>query len=132
MIGQNNPFNIRYAHINHWIGQIGNTRGFCDFYHVNYGIRAACILVMRSYRKNNILTISEIIHKFAPPSENRTMHYIDFVCAGMSCFPFDIPTRDEFPILLHYMSKYEGNIVSISDIKDVIDEFGIKPYKCKK
>lgn len=132
MIGQNNPFNIRYAHINHWIGQIGNTRGFCDFVHVNYGIRAACILVMRSYRKQNICTISEIITKFAPPCENKTTKYVEYVCRVMSAFPFDVPRRDEFPALLCAMSVYEGNPVSVDEIKIVINEFNIKPYKCKK
>lgn len=132
MIGKNNPFNLRYSHLNNWIGQTGQTRGFCDFQSIDYCIRAVAILVMRSYRKKNVLTISEIITRYAPPSENKTNDYISFVCNKMSAFPFDIPQRVEYPLLLRAMSIYEGNHVVLHDIMRVIDEFKIVPYKKKK
>lgn len=132
MIGRNNPFNLRYSKNNHWLGLTGQTRGFCDFENIDFGIRAAALLVMRSYRMKNVLTISEIIHRFAPPSENNTARYIDYVCCRLSCFPFDIPTFDEYPILLSAMSSFEGNFVGIAEINYVIDEFHIVPYIKKK
>lgn len=131
MIGLNNPFNIRYASGNHWLMSDGDTRGFVNFKSLEYGVRAACILVMRSYRKNGVLTIAEIIHRFAPPSENDTDKYVDFVCSRLGVLPFDIPTRNDFPYLLSVMSIYEGNPVPSDFIFEVIDRFSISPYKCK-
>lgn len=132
MIGKNNPFNLRYSKLNTWIGQNGQTRGFCDFQLVDYCIRAVAILVMRSYRKKGVLSIDEIIHRYAPPSENNTWKYVDYVCNAMSAFPWDIPTREEYPALLCAMSVYEGNPVSIDEIKRVLNAFKIVPYKKKK
>lgn len=131
MIGKNNPFNIRYSLGNKWIGQNGCTRGFADFSLLEYGIRAACILIMVSYRKKNAVTIAEIIERFAPSLENNTQKYISFVCGVLGCFPFDIPKRADFPKLLNAMSIFEGNPVSVKEITRVIDVFNIKPYKCK-
>lgn len=36
---------------------------------------------MRSYRRARVRSIEQIIKRFAPPSENNTEAYIDFVCA---------------------------------------------------
>ena len=131
MIGRYNPFNIRYVSGNHWLMSDGQTRGFVNFKSLDYGVRAACILVMRSYRRLGVLTISEIIHRFAPSSENDTDKYVDFVCFRLDCFPFDIPSRNDFPLLLESMSLYEGNPVPKDFISKVIDKFSISPYKCK-
>lgn len=128
MIGRCNPFNIRYNPRSTWLGQTGCTRGFVDFDNMNYGIRAAAVLIMRSYRMKNIVTISEIIHRYAPPFENKTDAYVDFVCSQLSCFPFDIPSCDEFPRLLLAMSKFEGNPLLLSDIEFVLKKFNIVPF----
>lgn len=129
MIGINNPFNIRYNSRNKWLGQSGNTRGFCDFISFEYGVRSACVLIMRSYRMKNVVTIYDIVNRFAPNSENDTAKYIMFLCSRMSCLPFDIPNRQDFPKLLSLISKYEGNPVSSDFIADVIAKYKIVPYK---
>lgn len=131
MIGRNNPFNLRYSKNNHWLGLTGQTRGFCDFVNMDFGIRAVAIMIMRTYRMKNVLTISEIIHRFAPPTENNTNKYVDFVCSQLSCFPFDIPSCAEYPSLLSAMSVFEGNPVSIDTINFAIAKFNIVPYKKK-
>lgn len=131
MIAKNNPFNIRNNIGNNWLGQTGSHKGFCVFSRLEYGVRSACIIVCRSYRKRGILTISEIVNAFAPPSENNTDKYIEFVCGVMNAFPFDIPVRSEFPILLHAMSVFEGNRVSEDFIKHVMESFKIVPYGCR-
>lgn len=131
MIGRCNPFNIRYNSRNNWLGQTGQTRGFADFSSMEYGIRVAAVLVMRSYRKKGILSICEIINRFAPSSENATAKYVAFVCFQLSCFPFDIPTRADYPRLLLAMSKFEGNPLLLSDIESCIEKFNIVPFKCK-
>lgn len=130
MIGKNNPFNIRVSN-SKWIGSNGSVRGFVSFDNRKFGIRAACILIMRSYRKLGVLTIQEIINRFAPSIENDTNSYVKFVCNRLCCFPFDIPAKHEYPSLLSAMSVFEGNPVSSDEIINVIREFKIVPYKKK-
>lgn len=136
MIGKNNPFNIRFSRNNLWIGQIGKTNGFVDFSDIEYGIRAAALLIMRSYRSKGILTISEIINRYAPKSENNTSVYIEFVCSHLGVFPFDIPSDfNQYVDLLHWMSVMEvgrENAVSVLEIKAVCYKYKIKPIKLRK
>lgn len=77
---RNNPFNIRYDARNNWLGQIQAKNGFCQFSNVYFGIRAVC-KILSSYRKvlQSDFTIENILMRFAPPSENDTFMYIDFV-----------------------------------------------------
>lgn len=72
----NNPFNIRYNSANNWIGQIGSDGAFCVFDTMVHGIRAGGIL-LRNYLKQGNNTISKILTKFAPASDNNnTSKYI--------------------------------------------------------
>jgi len=77
----NNPFNIRPSDSNNWLG-IDRERGeagYEGFKSADYGIRAAD-KVLSSYGEQGINTISSIINRFAPPSDNNpTSSYIDFV-----------------------------------------------------
>lgn len=120
MIGNNNPLNIRYNPFNHWKGQIGFTRGFCDFSSLEFGIRTAIYLVKISYAKKGCKTYYEIIRRFAPPTENNTDSYVRFVCDKLSVLPFDVPvTNSEWINLINVMSIYEGNPVSKEQVYDV-------------
>lgn len=74
----NNPLNIRYSPANQWRGQTGQNKGFCTFKNKAYGFRAAFI-ILGNYIKNGFDTIEEIIRRWAPPSENDTEAYINFV-----------------------------------------------------
>ena len=135
MIGENNPLNIRYNSINKWVGMKEPNRGFCQFVHVNYFIRACAILLMRSYRKKGFKTYSELIGCYAPSSENPTSSYILFVCHRVSAFPWDIPsTPDDFAKMIHAMWFFEQGCMpglGIDSILNVINHFNIKPYAIK-
>lgn len=84
-IRNNNPLNIRKGC--NWYGerfpQID--RDFEEFQSMELGIRAAFVLLRnyitgfsgRSFKYN---TIRKIIRRWAPPTENATQRYIDFVC----------------------------------------------------
>lgn len=84
---KNNPFNIRFNHLNHWKGLLGNDRGFCTFMSLNYGIRTAAYLLMISYRKRGKRTYAELIETFAPSLENPTFKYVQFVTDRLGKFP---------------------------------------------
>lgn len=114
---KNNPLNIRYSPLNKWIGLCGHRNGFCEFETLDYGVRAACILLMRSYRKKGVKTYSEIINRFAPSSENPTSKYLDFVLNFVHAFPFDIPDSSiDFAYLISAMFQFEQGCVSYLDL----------------
>lgn len=84
-IRNNNPLNIRKGC--NWYGERFPQvdRDFEEFQSMELGIRAAFVLLRnyitgfsgRSFKYN---TIRKIIRRWAPPVENATQRYIDFVC----------------------------------------------------
>lgn len=73
----NNPGNIRYNPANQWQGQIGqDSNGFVIFDTAENGIRAAARLLKNYQNKNGLRTITEIVSKWAPSTENDTAAYI--------------------------------------------------------
>mgnify|MGYP003290878356 CR=1 FL=1 len=76
---KNNPLNIRFSASNHWQGLEGERRGFCEFSTLSYGIRAAAIILMQSYRKQGFDKLHSLIRRWAPPEENPTEEYLKFV-----------------------------------------------------
>lgn len=77
----NNPLNIRSG--SKWLGLRGNRNGFCEFKSPEYCIRAALFLLLRNYPIHGASYISECIARWAPPSENNTDDYIEFVFERM-------------------------------------------------
>lgn len=83
-IRNNNPLNIRKG--NNWYGERHPQvdRDFEEFESMELGIRAAFVL-LRNYitgyngRSAKFNTIRKIIRRWAPPVENATQRYIDFV-----------------------------------------------------
>jgi hypothetical protein len=90
----NNPFNIRSSSSNDWQGaddSIGEG-GYQGFQNNDYGIRAAD-RVLNNYGKKqfeegsenfnlygeNVDTLRETLNMYAPPSENPTESYVDFI-----------------------------------------------------
>lgn len=88
MISKNNPFNIRYSSLNHWIGLEGETKGFCDFDSRYHGLRAGIILLRNYVYRKNLDTVKKVVERFAPPSENNTsvyIHYVSHVLLSSGC-----------------------------------------------
>lgn len=57
---------------------------------MEYGIRAAFLILRRYIRRYGKNTISSIISTWAPATENHTGRYIDFVCHEVGLKPDDI------------------------------------------
>lgn len=78
-IENNNPLNIRKG--NNWEGEIKNQtdRSFEQFQSMIYGLRAGFIILRNYINKYNCDTITKIISKWAPPTENDTKNYIKTV-----------------------------------------------------
>ena len=83
-IRNNNPLNIRLSS-DKWQGQVLPPRGsgegaFCQFYSMEYGWRAAFVILCRTYYgKYGLKTIRDIVSRWAPAKENNTEAYIRHV-----------------------------------------------------
>ena len=93
-IRNNNPLNIRIG--NTWLGERQNPTdpAFEEFVSIEYGYRAAFCILRRYIRRYKRQTITDIISTWAPPSENATQRYIDFVTNKMGIAP-DVPINFE-------------------------------------
>lgn len=94
-IRNNNPLNIRFSPMNVWKGQTGCNKGFCTFDTMEHGYRAALVLLL-NYVKRGYDTISEIVSRWAPESENNTQAYINRVMSHFNGYT-DTCYRDLTP-----------------------------------
>lgn len=85
-IRNNNPGNIRHGA--NWLGLNPNGRnidsGFCVFTAPVYGIRALAKVLVNYKRIYGLNTVRQIVNRYAPPNENQTTAYMDFICAMLS------------------------------------------------
>ena len=77
----NNPLNIVKSLYNTWQGEIKPSRdkNFCQFETMAYGCRAALKLLRTYYEKYKCTTISKIVRRWAPETENNVLAYIRYV-----------------------------------------------------
>jgi hypothetical protein len=109
-IRNNNPLNIRIG--NTWLGERPNPTdpAFEEFVTMEYGLRAAFLILRRYIRRYKKNTISSIVSTWAPSSENNTIKYIDRV-AQMTHLspdePIDYYDRDTMCKLVAAMAQVE-------------------------
>lgn len=86
-IRNNNPLNIRIG--NTWLGERNNPTdpAFEEFVTMEYGYRAAFLILRRYIRRYHKDTIASIVSTWAPSSENNTQRYIDFVVSKLGIAP---------------------------------------------
>lgn len=140
MIGKNNVLNIRASKSFSWAGQNGSTRGFCDFYGIEMCRRAGLYLLMRSYRRAGVVKLEEVIKRWAPPTENNTSNYVDYVCkrSGLQR-GFVLRFLSDFASVLAAMEIMEIGVPAskreeyYATAKDsylyLAEHFNIKPYE---
>lgn len=80
----NNPGNIRVSK-DKWQGlaTIQSDSSFFQFNTPAWGIRALMVILRTYYNKYELKTVAEIIHRWAPPSENDTTAYTNAVASYM-------------------------------------------------
>lgn len=125
MIAKNNIFNIRAGQ--NWQGKTGVRRGFVEFVNKEYAIRAWLIL-MRTYRRRGLTTLRQIVTTFAPPKENNTEAYIDFVCRQTKYNPgYEIKADSTYILLGIAMAAMETSTkLRYHEIYNVMQTFKIK------
>ena len=83
----NNPFNLVRTSIA-WQGKVGGSDPrFETFENLSFGIRAGLLDLYNDWARKNLKTIRGLITEFAPPSENLTGNYINFVAARTGIAP---------------------------------------------
>lgn len=107
----NNPLNIRKSS-SKWDGKVipSSDEEFEEFATIEHGIRAAIKIVHTYVRKHGCRTMEDIIKRWAPPSENNTKRYIDFVEArtGINRYnEIDITDKREVSAILQAMTMME-------------------------
>lgn len=108
----NNPGNIRLS-ATKWQGEVkGTDPAFCTFRSMPYGYRALMKLLITYFNVHGLDTISGIIRRWAPMSENDTPAYIERV-SGLTGYPADYkltPTRDVLTALASAISYVENGL----------------------
>lgn len=129
-IRNNNPLNIRKG--NSWKGEkeVQTDPAFEQFVSMQWGIRAG-FKILKNYMsgyggKTKALTnVHDIIHRWAPPSENNSQSYVDSVCRFSGLHPFErlkFSDRTKMIALVDGMIRVEcGEPVSIDLIASAYD-----------
>ena len=118
-IRNNNPLNIRRGR-SHWLGEAPQPpKGgapFCKFESVEWGLRAAFVL-LRTYRnKYKAVCIRDIITRWAPPSENDTEKYISDLCKLTGFGGNERLTENDWPRLVQAMALIESGMHLSSEL----------------
>ncbi|PKF77327.1 structural protein P5 [Vibrio sp. vnigr-6D03] len=111
-IRNNNPLNIEYNKNNQWTGQTGvEVLGrFATFSHMKYGIRAGAKLINNYMTRYGLVTVFDIINRWAPDHENPTNIYADTVAARMGVEVHQPLTHAHIPDLVYEMIKFECGV----------------------
>ncbi|WP_340618849.1 structural protein [Xenorhabdus entomophaga] len=91
-IRNNNPGNIDHNPANKWQGQLKHDpkieKRFCRFETAEHGIRALMKL-LTNYHKGGHNSVSKMINRYAPNSENNTTAYINGVAKALNVDQFE-------------------------------------------
>lgn len=111
-IRNNNPLNIRENHLidYDWVGEheLDLDSEFEEFTTPLYGIRAGA-RILKNYRNNHgLFSVSAIINRWAPPSENNTQSYINSVSNKLDVSPSDALEISDYPALIAAIIHHEN------------------------
>jgi hypothetical protein len=111
----NNPGNIRYLATNAFAGQTGNSGGYGVYAKLSDGVHAM-YEELTKYYNSGLKTITQIVSKWAPSSENDTEAYIDDVSERMN-ESADTPLSwpDDAAPLIQAMSWHENGYNPMTD-----------------
>ena len=109
-IRNNNPLNFRIG--NTWLGERANPTdpAFEEFVTMEYGLRAAFVILRRYIRRYHKNTITQIVSTWAPASENNTQRYIDIVSSKSGLAPdqpIDFEDKEKMVAIVSAMAYVE-------------------------
>ena len=104
----NNPGNIRDGTFaKSQPGYAGSNKGFAVFASVQDGFNAQ-VKLLRSYYDRGIDTVSKVINRYAPSSENNTGAYINDVSSALGINPNATLDPNNLGTLAATMARHEG------------------------
>ena len=112
-----NPLNIRRVAGTTWKGQRAEQtdHAFVQFETMEWGIRAAFVLLHTYSTKYHANCIRDIISRWAPPTENDTERYIRNVCQWTGFGGNERLTEKEWPRLVQAMARQECGVILDED-----------------
>ena len=120
-LANRNPGNLRRTS-DKWLGlsETQTDPDFFQFKEMRYGYRAL-LRLLRNYRtRYGCKTVTEMIERYAPPTENTTMAYVRAVCARMEITPnciLDVDDRETMCALAAAISYVEnGREADMDDV----------------
>ena len=122
-IRNNNPLNIRNSS-DSWRGKVGDDGAFVRFDSMNNGLRAAFKNLKTYFTKHKINTVGGIVNRWAPPVENNTSAYVQFVAEKTG---YDINQELNFDFntispIVSAMAQMESNYhPSLSELRTAWD-----------
>ena len=118
----NNPGNIRRSRVR-YKGEVRPSRDpdFKEFSTMAYGYRAVFVLLDTYRSRYGLITIRQMLNRYAPPTENFTEGYVRFVADYSGVMPDEIvdtrSEKDMIPIVAA-MSKIENGVAAnIADVE---------------
>jgi hypothetical protein len=138
-INNANPGNLRYNTTDKWQGLATppSDGTFFVFVSATYGIRAMARNLISFQDKENCKTVTDFITRWAPPSENNTASYIDFVANYMevtATTPINVHEYNYIrPMIEAMIQRENGAIWSSYYTSDILDKAlvlaGVEPVK---
>lgn len=111
----NNPGNIRElpGDKTDWVGErtTDDDPAFEEFETPADGFRALARTLLTYQRRHKLRTVSAIIARWAPPSENNTVAYVGFVCKALQVEPdeeIDVENRATLALLCNAIARKEN------------------------
>lgn len=99
---------------------------FCVFSDWKYGIRALYLLLCKYIRDYKLVTVADIIERYAPASENNTKNYIAY-CDSRQPFPQVSCDGLSILYLMSAIIKYESDVdITPTELTKVLAEFGLR------
>ncbi len=113
-----NPLNIRRVAGTRWKGQSAeqNDPQFVQFETMDWGLRAAFVLLRTYAIKYKAVCIENIITRWAPPTENDTRKYICDLCRLTGFGGKERLIENDWPKLIKAMARIECGTVLSEDV----------------
>ena len=110
----NNPGNIRRSRVR-YLGEVRPSRDpdFKEFETMAYGYRAMFVLLDTYRSRYGLDTIRRMLYRYAPPEENLTERYLQYVVDYSGIMPDEVvDTRSELDMIpiVAAMSKMENGV----------------------
>ena len=108
-----NPLNIRRVAGTTWKGQRAEQidHGFVQFETIEWGLRAAFVLLRTYSTKYRANCVRDIVSRWAPPTENQTEQYIKNVCFWTGFGGLQRLTESDWPALVRAMARQECGVL---------------------